>query len=63
MNIFKCSGQGGIRKSNSTNTLILISDETKGLYEDKWYGKELNYTGMGKSGYQSLDFMQNKTRA
>ena len=63
MNIFKCSGQGGMRKSNSTNTLILISDETKGLYEDKWYTDEFHYTGMGKSGDQSLDFMQNKTLA
>ncbi|WP_373600708.1 HNH endonuclease [Paraclostridium bifermentans] len=61
MKIFKCSGQGGMRKSNKTNTLILISDETKGLYEDKWYGSEFHYTGMGKSGDQSLDFMQNKT--
>ncbi|MGL5712374.1 MAG: HNH endonuclease [Paraclostridium sp.] len=61
MQTFKCSGQGGMRKSNTTNTLILISDETKGLYEDKWYGDEFHYTGMGKSGDQSLDFMQNKT--
>lgn len=63
METFKCSGQGGMRKSNKTNTLILISDETKGLYEDKWYGEEFHYTGMGKSGDQSLDFMQNKTLA
>ncbi|CEN87035.1 HNH endonuclease [Paraclostridium sordellii] len=63
MEIFKCSGQGGMRKSNKTNTLVLISDETKGLYEDKWYGDEFHYTGMGKKGDQSLDFMQNKTLA
>lgn len=61
MQIFKCSGQGGMRKSNTTNTLVLISDETKALYEDKWYGDEFHYTGMGKSGDQSLEFMQNKT--
>lgn len=63
MNIFKCSGQGGMRKSNKTNTLILISDDTKALYEDKWYDDEFHYTGMGKSGDQSLEFMQNKTLA
>ncbi|CEQ29970.1 HNH endonuclease [[Clostridium] sordellii] len=63
MERFKCSGQGGMRKSNKTNTLVLISDETKGLYEDKWYGDEFHYTGMGKKGDQSLDFMQNKTLA
>ena len=61
MKIFKCSGQGGMRKSNTTNTLVLISDETKALYEDKWYNDEFHSTGMGKSGDQSLDFMQNKT--
>lgn len=49
-----------MRKSNSTNTLVLISNETKGLYEDKWYKDEFHY-GMGKNGDQSLDFMQNKT--
>jgi len=63
MSTFKCSGQGGMRKSNTTKTLILISDDTKPLYEDKWYGDEFHYTGMGKSGDQSLEFMQNKTLA
>ncbi|GAA0237186.1 HNH endonuclease [Metaclostridioides mangenotii] len=63
MKAFACSGQGCMRKSNSTNTLVLISDETKGLYEDKWYKNEFHYTGMGKNGDQSLDFMQNKTLA
>lgn len=63
MKTFKCSGQGGMRKSNTTNTLILISDDTKSLYEDKWYNDEFHYTGMGKSGDQSLEFMQNKTLA
>jgi 5-methylcytosine-specific restriction protein A len=63
MKAFGCSGQGGMRKSNSTNTLVLISDETKGLYEDKWYKDEFHYTGMGKNGDQSLEFMQNKTLA
>lgn len=54
---------GGMRRSKATNTLIIISDHTKGLYEDKWIGDILHYTGMGKKGDQSLLFMQNKTLA
>lgn len=61
MRIFGCSGQGGMRKLNSTNTLVLISDETKGLYNDKWHEDEFHYTGMGKNGDQDLLFMQSKT--
>ncbi len=60
---FKCGNMGGMRRSRNTNSLILISDHTKGLYDDKWYGDILHYTGMGKTGNQSLDFMQNKTLA
>lgn len=60
---FQCGNMGGMRKSNAKNSLILISDHTKSLYDDKWYGDILHYTGMGKSRDQSLDFMQNKTLA
>ncbi|MGG0821426.1 HNH endonuclease [Paenibacillus turicensis] len=60
---FKCANMGGMRRSKATNTLILISDHTKGLYEDKWIGDILHYTGMGKKGDQSILFMQNKTLA
>ncbi len=58
---FKVGNMGGMRKSNSLNCLVLISDKTKGLYEDKWYNDELHYTGMGKEGDQVLDGNQNKT--
>ncbi|MGJ7912612.1 HNH endonuclease [Neobacillus sp. LXY-1] len=58
--VFKCSTQGGMRRSHATNTLVIISDHTK-LYEDKWIGKIFYYTGMGKKGHQSLTFAQNKT--
>ncbi|OPX93868.1 MAG: hypothetical protein A4E59_02489 [Syntrophorhabdus sp. PtaB.Bin027] len=34
--IFQCSTQGGMRRSHRTNTLVIISDHTKGLYKDKW---------------------------
>lgn len=60
--IFKCSTQGGMRRSHTTKTLVIISDHTK-LYEDKWIGKTFYYTGMGKKGHQSLTFAQNKTLA
>jgi len=32
--VFICAPQGGMRKSNRTNTLTLISDKTK-LYDDR----------------------------
>ncbi|OMC75059.1 hypothetical protein BK121_03330 [Paenibacillus odorifer] len=59
--IFKCSPQGGMRKSNSTNTLILVSDHTDAFYDDRWISDVFHYTGMGQTGNQSLTFMQNKT--
>ena len=46
-----------------TNTLVLISDYTKGLYHDKWIGNVLHYTGMGKIGNQDIDWAQNATLA
>lgn len=35
MSIFKCSQQGGMRKSNTTNTLVIVTDYTRGIYHDK----------------------------
>ena len=58
---FKCGIRGGMRRSKTTNTLVLISDHTRGVYRDHWQGSVLNYTGMGLSGDQELDYMQNKT--
>lgn len=63
---FKCSTQGGMRRSHATNTLVIFSDHTKGIYEDKWIINEVGeeillYTGMGKEGDQDIDFQQNKT--
>ncbi len=60
-NIFKCGNSGGMRKSNSTNTLIVISDHTKSLYDDRWDNGVLYYTGMGQVGDQDINFMQNRT--
>lgn len=58
---YKVGNMGGMRKSNTYNCLVLISDHTKGLYEDKWYGDVLHYTGMGKNGDQVLRGNQNGT--
>lgn len=60
--IFKCSKQGGMRRSLKTNTLVLISNRIKSLYNDEWRGDILHYTGMGQKGDQELS-RQNKTLA
>ena len=59
---FQCGNMGGMRRSHATNTLVIISDHTKSLYDDKWYGNELHYTGMGKNGDQKMA-SQNRTLA
>ena len=61
--IFKCGNMGGMRRSKTTNTLVIISDYTKGIYHDKWIGGVLHYTGMGKSGDQNIHWAQNATLA
>lgn len=60
MSIFKCSGQGGMRRSIKTNSLVLVSNNVKSLYTNRWDGEILYYTGMGATGDQSLG-AQNKT--
>lgn len=57
---FGCGNMGGMRPSKINKCLVIISDHTKSLYDDKWYGDELHYTGMGKNGDQTLT-RQNKT--
>lgn len=52
--IFKCGIRSGMRKSNSTKTMVLVSDHTRGVYTDIWEGKILHYTGMGLEGAQKL---------
>ncbi len=62
VDLFKCANQGGMRRSHQTNTLVLISDHTKYVHQDRWMaGDLLHYTGMGLEGDQSLDYLQNKT--
>jgi len=57
---FGVGNMGGMRRSLKSNLLILISDHTKGLYQDRWEGDILHYTGMGKVGDQTFS-AQNKT--
>lgn len=64
---FKCAPQGGMRRSHSTNTLILFTDQINknSIYKDKWIVKDgkdiLHYTGMGQEGDQNINIGQNKT--
>ena len=63
VNVFKCGNMGGMRHSKTTNTLVIVSDYTKGLYHDKWIGGVLHYTGMGKLGDRDIQWAQNATLA
>ncbi len=59
--IFGCSGQGGMRRSHKTNTLVIVSNHITSIYDDRWVGDVLFYTGMGSTGDQSFYNAQNKT--
>jgi|ERR1700722_8367891 len=58
---FTVGNMGGMRRSKKRDLLVLISDPFKGLYQDRWEGNVLHYTGMGKLGHQSLEHAQNRT--
>lgn len=60
--IFKCQQQGGMLRSKQNNALIIVSNYTKKIYQDRWREDGvLLYTGMGQSGDQVLEGNQNKT--
>lgn len=59
--IFSCSTQGGMRRSHTTNTLVIVSNHIKSIYDDRWVDEVFHYTGMGTKGDQGLSFAQNKT--
>ncbi len=60
--IFCVSSQGGMRKSNKSNSLVLIAKhDNNNPYDDKWRGNILHYTGMGLVGDQDVNYKQNKT--
>ena len=62
MAAFDVGNQGGMRRSLRRGHLVVVSDHTKSLYEDRWEGNVLHYTGMGPKGDQSLT-SQNRTLA
>ena len=59
---FAVGNMGGMRRSRKLNHLVLVSDPTKVLYDDRWEGDLLLYTGEAKSGDQSY-VRQNRTLA
>ena len=60
--VFQCGGQGGMRRSHATNTLVLTTGVAKASpYKDRWMNDVLHYTGMGQSGSQRLEYSQNRT--
>jgi 5-methylcytosine-specific restriction protein A len=51
-----------MRRSHRTDTLVIISDHTKYIHQDRWIANRvMHYTGMGLEGDQSLAYLQNKT--
>jgi 5-methylcytosine-specific restriction protein A len=52
--LFGVGNSGGMRWSGTNQCLVIIVDHTKTLYDDRWDGDVLHYTGMGKVGHQSL---------
>lgn len=61
--LFKCSSQGGMRRSHATESLVLIADHTQSLYQNRWIDGRFHFSGIGKKGDQQLSFSQNKTLA
>jgi 5-methylcytosine-specific restriction enzyme A len=61
--IFGCSPYGGMRRSKATNSLVVVSNRIESIYEDRWDGATLHYTGMGQKGDQDIAAAQNKTLA
>lgn len=51
---FRVGNSGGMRWSSTVGALVLIADHTKALYDDRWDGDVLFYTGMGRLGDQTL---------
>jgi len=51
---FGVGNAGGMRWSSANNLLVIITDHTKALYDDRWDEDILHYTGMGRIGDQTL---------
>jgi len=55
--VFKCSTQGGMRRSLTTNSLVLVSNHVASIYDDRWIGDTFHYTGMGQPHFRMTDSM------
>ncbi len=55
MKVFHVGQSGGIRKSKTTKSICIIIRHHESLYEDRWDGDILFYTGQGKIGDQKLE--------
>ena len=62
MALFDVGIMGGMRRSVRKGHIVIVSDHTRSLYDDRWVGEILHYTGMGKTGDQQLRD-QNRTLA
>lgn len=59
--IFEGIQQGGIRPSTKNNCIVLISDPSGKIYQDKWIDEtRIDYTGQGPEGNQKIAY-GNKT--
>lgn len=61
--IFRCSPQGGMRRSLATNSLVLICDHTQSIYRNRWGNEIFHYMGIGLFGDQDLAHGPNRTLA
>jgi|GEM_PF-273405 len=61
--IFRCGPQGIMRRSPRTNSLVIISDHTSAIFEDKWVNNFFHYTGTGLPAEQSLANRENRILA
>lgn len=58
--MFKCAPQGGMRWSDTTKKLLLVSGHVNNIYSDQWVGNTLHYTGMGQTGDQKLSHQNSR---
>ena len=58
--IFKCSPQGGMRRSLTTNTLVIVSNHIESIYDDRWINDVFHYTQWGRRRIKALHFFKTK---
>lgn len=61
MEKFKCGCEGGIRKSKTTKTVVLVNNRIKNIYPNVWQNGILYFSGAERSGDQVIDKGLNKS--